>query len=190
MRLKLDAKLRCTDGYRGKLSDIVIDPSVRRVTHVVVESRADIARLVPLDLVATPAKLRCTGEELHAFEALREYAFLNAEEYPHGDDAHDIGVENVITTPITEGLGCDGLDTRMGLTYDRIPRGDAELRSSSDVYSSAGNRVGHIDSVLVADGVLTHIVAREGHFWRSHTVSIPIDAVSEIATDRVQTSLA
>lgn len=194
MRLKLDAKLRCADGLRAKLSDVVIEPALRRVTHVVVEARGDVARLVPVDLVATPAKLRCTGAELLTFEPIREYAFLHLDEYPKGDSEHDVGVESMITTPTSDAVGYGGfageLDTGIGLVYDRIPRGDAELRSSSDVYSSDGHRLGHVDSVLVLDGTLTHIVAREGRFWHSHTRAIPVESVSGIGTDRVETSLA
>jgi hypothetical protein len=194
MRLKLDAKLRCADGVRAKLSDIIVEPAMRSVTHIVVEARGDVARLVPVGLVATPVKLACTSEDVRACEAIREYAFLHLDEYPKGDAEHDVGVESMITTPTSDAVGYGGfageLDTGVGLVYDRIPRGDAELRSSSGVYSSDGHRLGHVDSVLVLDGALTHIVAREGRLWRSHTLAIPIETVSGIATDRVQTSLA
>jgi len=193
MRLKLDTKLRCADKARARLSDVVVDPVARRVTHVVVEARGDVARLVPLGLMATPGALSCTAAELQACEPIREYAFLQLDEYPHGDKDHDVGVETMITTPSSDAVGYGGfageLDSGVGLVYDWIPRGDAELRSSSSVYSSDGHRLGHLDSVLVLDGALTHVVAREGHFWKTHTLAIPIDAIAEISTDRVTAAL-
>ena len=41
-----------SDGYRGEVLALVIDPAARTVTHLVVEphGRAGLARLVPLDL--------------------------------------------------------------------------------------------------------------------------------------------
>jgi hypothetical protein len=194
MRLRLDGKLRLSDRARAKLSDVIVDPASRRVTHVVVEARGDVARLVPVSLVATPVALSCSSDELRACEAIREYAFLNLEEYPQGDAEHDVGVESMITTPTADAVGYGGyagdLDTGVGLVFDRIPRGDAELRRTSDVESSDGHRLGHLDSVLVIDGALTHVVATDGHLWRKHTLAIPIDAIAEISTDRVTTALA
>ena len=42
----------CTDGSFGKLVDVVLDPTSRRVTHLVVEHDRDpwLARLVPVEL--------------------------------------------------------------------------------------------------------------------------------------------
>jgi hypothetical protein len=194
VRLKLDTKLRCADGARAKLSDVVVEPAARRVTHVIVEARGDVARLVPVDRVATPTKLHSTTDELRTCEAVRQYAFLQLDEYPEADADHDVGVENVITTPASDMVGYGGfggeLDSAVGLVYDRIPRGDAELRRSSSVYSSDGHRLGHVDSVLELDGALTHVVTREGRLWRARTIAIPIEAISEIETDRVETALS
>ena len=41
-----------SDGYRGEMLAVVVDPAARTVTHLVVEphGRAGLARLVPLDL--------------------------------------------------------------------------------------------------------------------------------------------
>ena len=41
MRLELGSRVDCTDERYGKLADIVIDPTSRRVTHVVVEGDRD-----------------------------------------------------------------------------------------------------------------------------------------------------
>jgi sporulation protein YlmC with PRC-barrel domain len=37
MRLELGSRVDCTDESYGKLADVVIDPTSRRVTHLVVE---------------------------------------------------------------------------------------------------------------------------------------------------------
>ena len=75
-----------SDGYRGEVLAVVIDPAARTVTHLVVEphGRAGLARLVPLDLAdfadfadfadARPdqIRLRCTEAEFMSLEAAEE----------------------------------------------------------------------------------------------------------------------
>jgi hypothetical protein len=75
-----------SDGYRGEVLALVVDPAARTVTHLVVEphGRAGLARLVPLDLVdlADPAdlagappgqvRLRCTEAEFMSLEPAEE----------------------------------------------------------------------------------------------------------------------
>ena len=54
MRLELGSPVNCTDGPFGKLADIVVDPTKRRVTQLVVEPHDDHgkARLVPIELAS------------------------------------------------------------------------------------------------------------------------------------------
>ena len=72
-----------SDGYRGEVLALVVDPAARTVTHLVVEphGRAGLARLVPLDLVdladlagAPPGqvRLRCTEAEFMSQEPAEE----------------------------------------------------------------------------------------------------------------------
>lgn len=51
MRLELGCPVRCQDGAFGELDDVVIDPTSRRVTHLVVApvDRHDQARLVSIE---------------------------------------------------------------------------------------------------------------------------------------------
>ena len=77
MRLELGSTVNCTDGPFGKLADIVIDPTTRRVTHLVVErSQVELgkARLVPIELSSAEEgetaaiMLRCSAEEAEQLE--------------------------------------------------------------------------------------------------------------------------
>ncbi len=72
-----------SDGHRGEVLALVVDPAARTVTHLVVEphGRAGLARLVPLDLadLTDPAddrpeqiRLRCTEAEFMSLEAAEE----------------------------------------------------------------------------------------------------------------------
>jgi sporulation protein YlmC with PRC-barrel domain len=198
MRLKLGTRARCTDGVVGMISDVVVDPAPRRVTHVVVETGKNVARLVPIELVGVGAgrnelTLDCTFEELHRYELIRRYAYLEVDEFPQSDDETDVGVEDMIAMPYSGnsefGDYAGELDTGVSITYDRIPKGEAELRRSSEVVSQDGHHLGHVDGVLVAGIDVTHVVLEHGHFWRKRDVAIPIADVQEIATDRVTAAL-
>ena len=52
MRLELGRPVRCSDGPFGELVDIVIDPTKKRVTHLVVRAHGldGVSRLVPVEL--------------------------------------------------------------------------------------------------------------------------------------------
>jgi sporulation protein YlmC with PRC-barrel domain len=47
VRLELGSPVNCTDGPFGELAEIVIDPTKRRVTHLVVEPHGGEALVVP-----------------------------------------------------------------------------------------------------------------------------------------------
>ena len=52
MRLEFGTRVDCRDGTFGTLADVVIDPTTKRVTHLVVELTGENwrARLVPVEL--------------------------------------------------------------------------------------------------------------------------------------------
>ena len=68
MRLDLGKPVHCSDGEFGELADVVIDPTKKRVTHLVVRPHDpdDVTRLVPIELVTSVDEtepgiaLRCT----------------------------------------------------------------------------------------------------------------------------------
>jgi len=67
----------CSDGYRGEVLAVVIDPAARTVTHLAVEpkGRTGLARLVPFGLVdaaRAPVRLRCTEAEFKDLGAAEE----------------------------------------------------------------------------------------------------------------------
>lgn len=200
MRLPLDASVRCGEDAVGTLGDVVIDPAARRLTHLVVETGPSDARLVPIGLlehrggVRRDVLLTCTAAELGRLTAVREYAYLPVDQLPQGDEDSDVGVEDVTTMPyydVTEfGDYAGEFDSNTGVTFDRIPKGDVELRHASDVYTRSGDHLGHLAALLVDDDRITHVVLTRGHFWRKRDVRIPIDVVAKIETDTVTVELS
>src|SRR5215216_3484408 len=90
MRLELDCPIHCSDGLFGELADVVIDPTRRRVTHLVVEPRHGPARLVPAELARGDAAdaailLSCTADEARDLPTVADYAYLRLGEFPVED---------------------------------------------------------------------------------------------------------
>ena len=82
MRLEMGASVRCEDDVLGELADVVIDPTTKRVTHLVVEPHHEIgpARLVPIDFAqegdGQQISLRCMADEVRRLAPVHEFAYL------------------------------------------------------------------------------------------------------------------
>ena len=69
-------------------------------------------------------------------------------------------------------------DPHVTVTYDRIPKGEVEIRRASEVASADGHQLGKVDGFLVDDDdAITHFVLERGHLWGRREVTIPINAV-------------
>jgi hypothetical protein len=80
--------------------------------------------------------------------------------------------------------------TDYAVTYDRIPKGEVEIRRASAVTSSDGHHLGHVDGFVVdGDEHITPLVLEHGHLWGREEVTIPIGFVARVETDAVTLSL-
>src|SRR4051794_28746684 len=149
-RLAFGGPVRGADKALGSISDVVVDPATRRVTHLVVRHDA-IDRLVPVDLVEVDepgARLVVEPERLESCVPVREIVYLPSGELPAADAGTDVGVEDVV--PVGD-MGASPFDGYAGgyssstaISYDRVPKGEIELRRSSDVEAVDGHRLGHL----------------------------------------------
>jgi sporulation protein YlmC with PRC-barrel domain len=206
VRLELGSPVNCTDGPFGELADIVIDPTSRRVTHLVVAPDGDHgkAKLVPIELASaeggSPAiNLDCSSEEAGRLDPVEESAYLRLGDSPELEPGWEIGVESVLSHPYYGygsgvGMGYEvapgDYDPHVSVTYDRIPKGEVEIRRASEVTSSDGHGLGKVDGFLVGeDDAITHFVLERGHLWGKREVTVPISAVANVYTDAVSLSL-
>ncbi len=203
MRLEIGIRVRCTDGVYGELRDIVIDPLEKRVTHLVVEPERGEgeARLVPIQLAKSgddeqrAIELACTLDEAQAFESVHERAYLRLGERPAEDPDWDVGVEDVLAMPYYAGPDVGPypgeLDSHVSMYFDRVPKGEVEVRRASAVISSDGHSLGEVDGFVVdADEHITHFVLERGHLWGRKEVTIPIGAVARVESDAVHVALS
>src|SRR5262245_8386603 len=205
MRLEIGNRVRCTDGVFGELADIVIEPLARRVTHRMVQlSQGEGGRrLVPIRLAKgrddeqREIELECTLDEAQGFESVHEFAYLRLGESPTEDPEWDVGVEDVLAMPYYAGLD-DGFGTYWGdpnshvsMFYDRVPKGEVEVRRASAVISADGHSLGEVDGFVVdANEQITHFVLERGHLWGRKEVTIPIGAVARVESDVVHVALS
>ena len=201
MRLELGTPVRCTDDTFGELADVVIDPISKRLTHLVVRPRhqeGEASRLVPVELAVGGAKeseisLRCTVDEVNRFEAVQEFAYLRLDEFPVEDPNWDVGNQDVLAMPYYEAdpLGTSPIyDANVGLTYDRVPKGEVEIRRSSAVTSADGHDLGQVDGFIVdGEGQITHFILERGHLWGRREVVIPAASVERVQNDSITLSL-
>jgi sporulation protein YlmC with PRC-barrel domain len=199
MRLHTGREVRCANGLYGELADIVIDPIAKRVTHLVVKPRAaGVAGLVPVALVDNDADgalvLRCTVEEAARMPHVREVSYLRLDQAPVDDPDWDVGIETVLAMPYYEGAGLEGMmpiNDAVEFVYDRLPKGEVEIRRASSVLDADGQRVGFVDGFLVgADGQITHMLLERGHVFGKREITVPIGAVARVENDEVTLQLA
>ena len=203
MRLEIGNRVRCTDGVYGELADIVIDPLEKRVTHLVVQPERGEreARLVPIELAKGrddeqhEIELECILDEAQGFESVNESAYLRLGESPAKDPDWDVGVEDVLAMPyyvgFDEGAYSGEFDSHVTMFYDRVPKGEVEVRRASAVISADGHSLGEVDGFVVdADEHITHFVLERGHLWGRKEVTIPIGAVARVESDAVHVALS
>jgi sporulation protein YlmC with PRC-barrel domain len=197
MRLELGKAVVCGGKTVGELADLVVDPVAKRVTHLVVKRNdgASHSQLVPVD-AADPAapdgniELTCSSDELDAFPHVEEFVYLRTERLPEDDPDWDVGVQDVLALPYYDASGLATVDGDVGVTYDRVPKGEVEVRRTSQVIAADGHYIGAVDGFLVDETQnITHFVLERGHLWGRREVTVPIGAVENVASDEVKLTL-
>jgi sporulation protein YlmC with PRC-barrel domain len=201
MRLQLGAPVYGVEGEIGVLADLVVDPASRRVTHLVVQANhhAALARLVPIelatgeDLADGRLSLRCSTHELRRLPEVRELAYARLYDFPVEDPDWDVGITEVLALP---GRGNPDVELNPtaeppAMIYDRIPKGEVELRRGSPVVTADGRRVGRVTGLVADDDDhITAVVLRRGWLHRPRELTIPARAVARVETDAVTLRLA
>jgi sporulation protein YlmC with PRC-barrel domain len=190
--------VHCRDGEFGELADVVVDPTTRRVTHLVVapHGRADLSRLVPAERAmgdGSSITLDLTTAEVSRLDRVHEAAYLRLGEFPVDDPNWEVGVGDALGLPYYQGIEAEPIeyDPHVMFSYDRVPKGEVEIRRASPVTSSDGHRLGHVDGFVVdGDEHIAHLVLERGHLWGKREVVIPIGAVDRVVSDEVVLSLS
>jgi len=201
VRLELDKPVMCEEQEVGMLADLVVDPVAKRVTHLVVKQKhgRGESHLVPIELVEATEQvggivLTCSRAELDALPPVEEFSYLRLDQVATDDPNWDVGVSDVLALPYYDSTGLAGpVDAvgDMGVVYDRVPKGEVEVRRSSRVMSADGHYLGDVDGFLLdEDDHITHFVLERGHLWGRREVTVPIGAVDSVESDVVTLELS
>jgi sporulation protein YlmC with PRC-barrel domain len=185
MEIPINAEVSCTDGVCGETTCVIVDPIGEQITHVVVqENRGEYTEhLVPVsdvtEATARHVRLRCTQAELAALPNFVERQFKRAPMPFLGYPA-----ERYLVWPYVLPDG-DGM-ALMPIRHELIPDHELALHRGSWVMATDGH-VGEVDEFIVdpADGHITHLILRKGHFWGHTDVSIPVDQIDRIEADTI-----
>jgi hypothetical protein len=133
-----------------------------------------MSHLVPIELAEPTERfggivLNCSTDELEALPPVEEFTYLRLGEVATHDPEWDVGVSDVLALPYYDSTGLTGpVDAvgDMGVAYDRVPKGEVELRRASRVLAADGSYIGDVDGFLVDDeDNITHFVLERGHLW-------------------------
>jgi sporulation protein YlmC with PRC-barrel domain len=171
----------CSDGYRGEVQGVVIDPAAGTVTHIVVEpkGRRGLARLVPLDLAdVQPGQLvlRCDEAGFKDLAAAEETLAEFVPGYPVPVQLIPPGWRDA-GGPAVAGGSIPRVPEQE--TIDIVPAGEVEERRGDHVHASDGD-VGQVHALRLDPGShqVTHVLLREGPAWARKEVAIPFGQVT------------
>jgi sporulation protein YlmC with PRC-barrel domain len=190
--LVLGSAAVCSDGYRGQVRAVVIDPAAGTVTHLVVEpeGRSGLARLVPLDLAdVTPGetRLRCTETEFRDLEAAEQTLAEFTLDYEVPVQLLPSGWRGT-SDLVAEGDTIPRIPEKE--TIDVVPPGEVEERRGGHVHATDGD-IGQIRALRFdpASRQVTHVLVREGHLLARKDVAVPFGSVAGFDDDGIRLSI-
>ncbi len=175
MDVPLNVKVICSDGPCGRTTNLILMPTNDEITHVVVGDGhyPETGYLVPMERIteSTPESLRlnCSRAELSNLPI-----FNHAEFIPSGLSG------SMVWPYATTAAGFVMID------HEHIPANELAVRRGADVEATDGH-AGSVDEFLInpVDNTISHLVLREGHFWKQKDVTIPVSQIDRIETNTV-----
>lgn len=197
MKIRLNQPVSSTDGPFGELADVVVDPITNTVTHLVVEPhhRHYQARLVPLSLVEFGEEaitVNLDEQHLRSLQRVAESDFVPVSQAIDLGSEWDVGVEHIMAwsySPYQYDLGAPSLSDYTTIDYDRIPKGECEIRRQSDVTSSDGHVLGIVDSLIVDGDHIDGVLVQTGVIGFRHRVALPISIVEWVRNDEIRLTI-
>ena len=193
--LELGVEIPCADGPAGTLTRVVVDPTTETVTHLVVTRHhgQEPQVLVPVELLASvdgDLRLGCDAAALDDFPPARDRHFVTGIPGPLQYRTDQIlswpyyglslGVGLTRGHPHDTSAAGGASDALQGARYDRVPKGEVEVRRGDTVHALDGE-IGRVRGLAVdlTDDQVTHVLLEDGHLWGAREISIPISAVSD-----------
>ena len=184
MEIPLQAKVECTDGVCGHSVYVLINPVAEKVTHLVVieDSSPYTEYIVPVEAVSATIvdtiQLRCSKAELEKMDRFVQTEFVEEKvpsgNFVYGEGMYGMGSYYYLPYVTSDGKAYEAVKTQ------QIPPGELDVNRGTRVEAKDGY-VGEVDEFVVnpKNGLITHLVIREGHPWGKKDVIIPLSAMGK-----------
>lgn len=187
--MRVGAHVHGVDGDLGRVEALVIDPVALAVTHLVVGHGVTNRVLVPVAAITEASPEVVTVDLSEAdYDRLEPFDVQAEDPVTGGSEDPPLGLDvgSYFLSPFSSPL--DGMAEA---DREAIPDGEVTIRRGDEVWSNDRTKVGHIDEFLVHphDGLLTHLVLREGHVLHHQDVVVPIHG-SQFAEGEVTLGLS
>ncbi len=186
--IPINAKVHCKDGSCGQSTHIIVDPIVRQVTHLVVESSRlpmQSTRLVPVQHIVetTPdqIELSCTRQDLAQMEPFLSERYVEVGE-PNfvPDDVYAPGDYTYMQPYVSFTPGT------VTISEKHIAASELDIHRGMYVRATDG-LVGQVHELVVEpeSWKITDLVLKKGHLWGKKDVTLPLSDVDRVEDDTV-----
>jgi sporulation protein YlmC with PRC-barrel domain len=190
--IPLGAEVECLDGPCGKTITIIIDPTNKTVTHIVVRDKTlgdEGERLIPIEHLGetTEKKVRLNIRKsemagMDPFVKTRYHKIKNID-FMESYIGHDF---DFYLLPYATPMKTDVIPVE----EEQIPPGELAVYRGARVEATDG-KAGMLGEFLVnpLTGHISHLILMEGHLWGKKEVTIPVSAIDRIEEDTVYLKL-
>ena len=180
LSLTIGSPVRCEDGRSGKLSGVIINPSYKKLTNVIIH-HGYVEHLVPTANVvhssSASVTLACNKYELDSMLPVSSRKVYLFDHYFDGEY-----FINPVTMEEYERSLADAI---------HIPMGEIPIRRCNKVFDSKG-KIGSVFRFVIdrKTNVINHIWVHGGNLRHKYQVKIPACAIVEISHNSIILNLS
>lgn len=195
MDVAIAQKLHWTDGVVWDVDNVVVDPRVQEITHLVAQPHRhhERARLIPLDRLEERDGefwIALGSGAAQEFPLVEQRRFIRLVDYGGTQVDANAALESALAFPYFFGRfdGLPGPEMTVE-RWDEVPEGEVEFGRHSEVVDRDGRHLGHVEGFLCEGKSITHVILQRGHLLRKRDVAIPVAAIREIDTGQARLNI-
>lgn len=196
MNIPMNVDVYCSDGLAGHSSQVIVKPTNKQVTHLVVKAKhfPPTEYLAPIGQImdSTPdmLKLRCTLAALALMAPFVHVETILNNVKSMGYPTEKYGLRGNLALGYGPFQHNPGERFRVTVETNAIPEGEVTLSHDAQVHASVGP-IGRLGGFLADSitGQITHLVLREGHLWGQKEVTIPVAQIDHWAENAIYLTL-
>lgn len=196
MNLPMNVDVYCSDGLCGHASQVIVDPTNKQVTHLVVKEKhfPHTEYMAPVEQImdSTPdmIKLRCTIAGLATMDPFIHIDTIYTDAKGMGYSTREVGLTGALGMGYATWPQHDaGERFTVTVKTEAVPAGEVALTQGAHIHARDG-RIGRLDGFLAATtGQITHLLLREGHLWGQTDVTIPVAQIDHLEEENVYLKL-